>query len=101
MAVAMENFTLTVVDIDTREVVRQLSGHAGVITDLTFSSDCRWLVSVSMDGTGKVWDLPTVRVKFSVAMENFTLTVGRSQTLPVPSILTDTNHLQSEEKVRS
>ena len=39
--------------------MRQLAGHAGVITDLTFSADCRWLVSVSMDGTGKVWDLPT------------------------------------------
>ena len=59
MAVALENFSLRVVDIDTREVVRQMTGHAGVITDLTFSSDCRWLVSVSMDGTGRVWDLPT------------------------------------------
>jgi len=59
MAVAMENFSIRVVDIDTREVVRDLAGHAGVITDLTFSSDSRWLVSVSMDGTGKVWDLPS------------------------------------------
>merc|ERR1711973_119583 len=59
MAVALENFSLRVIDIDTREVVRQMAGHAGVITDLTFSSDCRWLVSVSMDGTGRVWDLPT------------------------------------------
>ena len=59
MAVAMENFSVRVVDIDSREVVRQLAGHAGVITDLAFSADSRWLVTVSLDGTGKVWDLPS------------------------------------------
>ena len=59
MAAAMENFSVRVVDIDSREVVRQLPGHAGVITDLAFSADSRWLVTVSLDGTGKVWDLPS------------------------------------------
>ena len=59
MGVAMEDFTLRVVDIDTRTVVRQFPGHEGVITDLALSSDSRWLVSVSMDGTGRVWDLPS------------------------------------------
>lgn len=59
MAVAMEDFSLRVVDIDTRSVVRQFRGHQGAITDLALSSDSRWLVSVSMDGTGRVWDLPS------------------------------------------
>ena len=59
MAVAMEDFRLMVIDIDTRTVVRKFPGHQGVITDLALSSDSRWLISVSMDGTGRVWDLPS------------------------------------------
>ena len=58
MAIALENFSIRVIDIDTRSVVREFSGHDGFITDMTISGDSRWLVSVSMDGTGKVWDLP-------------------------------------------
>ena len=59
MAVAMEDFTIRVIDIDTRAVVRQFPGHEGFITDMAMSGDSRWLVTVSMDGTGRVWDLPS------------------------------------------
>ena len=59
MAVAMEDFTIRVIDIDTRVVVRQFPGHDGFITDMAMSGDSRWLVTVSMDGTGRVWDLPS------------------------------------------
>ena len=31
------------------------------ITALQISSDCRWLLSASMDGTLRVWDIPTAR----------------------------------------
>jgi len=51
--------TITVVDIDTRTVVREFPGHQAPITDITFSSDSRWLVTASLDCTAKVWDLPT------------------------------------------
>jgi len=59
LALAMEDFTIRVVDIDTRCVVRKFPGHKSSITDIAFSADSRWLVSVSMDKTGRVWDLPT------------------------------------------
>jgi len=59
LALAMEDFSIRVVDIDTRCLVRKFTGHQGIITDVSFSADSRWLVSVSMDCTGKVWDLPT------------------------------------------
>ena len=39
--------------------VRRLPGHSAPITDLAFSPDSRWLVTVSLDSTGRVWDLPT------------------------------------------
>jgi len=59
LALAMEDFTIRVVDIDTRCLVRKFPGHKSSITDIAFSADSRWLVSVSMDKTGRVWDLPT------------------------------------------
>jgi U3 small nucleolar RNA-associated protein 21 len=42
-------------------VVRRFRGHTDRITDLTVSSDCRWLLSASMDGTVRVWDIPDSR----------------------------------------
>ena len=59
LAVAMEDFTVQVVDIDTRTVVRRFPGHDSTITDFCFSSDSRWLVTVSLDSTARVWELPT------------------------------------------
>ena len=59
LAVVMEDFTVKVVDIDTRAVVREFPGHNAAITDLTFSADSRWLVTASLDGTARVWDLPS------------------------------------------
>ena len=59
LALAMEDFTVQVVDIDTRVVVRRFPGHDSTITDFCFSSDSRWLVTVSLDSTARVWELPT------------------------------------------
>lgn len=59
LALAMEDFTVQVVDIDTRMVVRRFPGHDSTITDFCFSSDSRWLVTVSLDSTARVWELPT------------------------------------------
>jgi len=59
VGLAMEDFTILVLDIDTRKVVRRLPGHSASITDFAFSADSRWLVSVSLDSTMRVWDLPT------------------------------------------
>lgn len=42
-------------------IVRRFRGHTDRITDLTVSSDCRWLLSASMDGTVRVWDIPDSR----------------------------------------
>uniref|UniRef100_A0A3Q3B8B9 WD repeat domain 36 n=1 Tax=Kryptolebias marmoratus TaxID=37003 RepID=A0A3Q3B8B9_KRYMA len=58
-AVALDDFTLVVVDIETRRVVRKFAGHHGNITDMTFSPDGRWLVTVAMDCTIRTWDLPS------------------------------------------
>jgi len=59
LAVVLEDFTISLVDIDTRRVVRKFSGHTSAITDCCFSSDSRWLVTVALDSTARVWDLPS------------------------------------------
>ncbi|XP_032426472.1 WD repeat-containing protein 36 [Xiphophorus hellerii] len=59
VAMAMDDFTLAVVDIETRRMVRKFAGHHGNITDMTFSPDGRWLVTTAMDCTIRTWDLPS------------------------------------------
>nr|XP_046230116.1 WD repeat-containing protein 36 [Scatophagus argus] len=59
LALALDDFTLLVVDIETRRVVRKFAGHKGSINDMTFSPDGRWLVTVAMDCTIRTWDLPS------------------------------------------
>ncbi|TMS08353.1 WD repeat-containing protein 36 [Larimichthys crocea] len=59
LALALDDFTLLVVDIETRRVVRKFAGHHGNINDMTFSPDGRWLVTAAMDCTIRTWDLPS------------------------------------------
>ncbi|GLD56882.1 WD repeat-containing protein 36, partial [Lates japonicus] len=58
LALSLDDFTLLVVDIETRRVVRKFAGHHGNINDMTFSPDGRWLVTAAMDCTIRTWDLP-------------------------------------------
>ncbi|XP_062535768.1 WD repeat-containing protein 36 [Armigeres subalbatus] len=59
IAVALEDFTVLIVDIDSRAVVRKFVGHKGSITDACFSPDSRWLLTASRDCSVKVWDIPS------------------------------------------
>jgi U3 small nucleolar RNA-associated protein 21 len=48
------------VDAGVLEVshIQELYGFRDRITALQLSSDCRWLLSASLDGTIRVWDVP-------------------------------------------
>lgn len=59
LCVALENFDINILDLDTRTIVRRFSGHVAEITDACFSPDSRWLITASMDCTIKIWDIPT------------------------------------------
>lgn len=59
LAVGLSDFSVEVVDIVGRKVVRKFEGHDEQLTDLAFSPDARWIVSASLDSTLKVWDVPT------------------------------------------
>lgn len=49
-------------DVETGRLVRQLRGHSDRITDLSISSDGRWLLAASMDAHLRVYDIPSARL---------------------------------------
>lgn len=59
LCVALDNFTVNVLDYETKSIVRKFAGHTARITDVTFSADGRWLITASMDCTIKVYDIPS------------------------------------------
>ncbi|KAL9875081.1 WD repeat-containing protein 36-like [Glossina fuscipes fuscipes] len=59
IAVALNNYTILVIDLATKGIIRKFEGHSAKLNDLTFSPDSRWIISASMDATIKVWDLPS------------------------------------------
>ncbi|KAF5840981.1 quinon protein alcohol dehydrogenase-like superfamily [Dunaliella salina] len=53
---------ITVYDIEANgRLVRRFKGHEDRVTSLQLSADCRWLLSASMDGTLRVWDVPAAQ----------------------------------------
>ncbi|KAK9819682.1 hypothetical protein WJX72_001066 [[Myrmecia] bisecta] len=62
LAVATDDLTIRMYDVEAGRLVRRFSGHKEAITDMVFSADCRWLLSSSMDGTVRVWDIPAAQV---------------------------------------
>ncbi|CAD1475667.1 unnamed protein product, partial [Heterotrigona itama] len=59
IAVALEDFSIILIDIDTRRIVRRFEGHKAQLTDACFSPDSRWLITASMDCTIRTWDIPS------------------------------------------
>lgn len=59
LAVASDDFIISILDIETRKIVRKFSGHQRQITDMAFSPDGRWLITASMDCSIRTWDLPS------------------------------------------
>lgn len=59
VAIALENFDIVLMDLDTRKIVRHFQGHEGRVTDACFNPDSRWLITASMDCTIRTWDIPS------------------------------------------
>ncbi|XP_054002526.1 WD repeat-containing protein 36 [Hylaeus anthracinus] len=59
IAVALEDFSIVLIDLDTRRIVRRFEGHQSRVTDACFNPDSRWLITASMDCTICTWDIPS------------------------------------------
>lgn len=61
ISLALDDFSIILIDLDTRRLVRHFHGHTGHLTDATFNPDARWLVTASMDCTIRTWDIPSAQ----------------------------------------
>lgn len=59
VCIVLDNFTVNILDCDTRTIIRKFSGHTARITDAAFSADSRWLITASMDCSIKIFDIPS------------------------------------------
>uniref|UniRef100_A0A452UMM3 WD repeat domain 36 n=1 Tax=Ursus maritimus TaxID=29073 RepID=A0A452UMM3_URSMA len=80
LGLALDDFSISVLDIETRKIVREFSGHQGQINDLAFSPDGRWLISASMDCSVRTWDLPSGCLIDSFLLDSAPLNVAMSPT---------------------
>ncbi|KAG6438520.1 hypothetical protein O3G_MSEX000035 [Manduca sexta] len=80
LALANEDFTITLIDIDTMNIVRKFEGHTGKINDIAFDSQSRWLVSTSMDCTVCTWDIPSAQLVDIFSLEQPCTSLSMSPT---------------------
>nr|TKS09579.1 transducin family protein [Populus alba] len=61
LATVADDFVIRLFDVVAMRMVRKFEGHTDRITDLCFSEDGKWLLSSSMDGTLRIWDVILAR----------------------------------------
>ncbi|KAK9931602.1 hypothetical protein M0R45_018874 [Rubus argutus] len=61
LAVAADDLIICLFDVVASRMVRQFEGHTDRVTDMCFSEDGKWLLSSSMDGSLRVWDVILAR----------------------------------------
>jgi len=69
MAFSSDDNSIRVVDIDTKNTIREFWGCQDRINDFCFSNDGRWVVAASQDSTLRVWDLPTSHLIDAIRLE--------------------------------
>ncbi|CAL1290506.1 unnamed protein product [Larinioides sclopetarius] len=57
LAVAMDNFKIVLVDIESKRIIREFTDNAGSVCDMSFSADFRWLIAATSDSSIKTWDI--------------------------------------------
>lgn len=80
IALSCDDLAIRVVDTETKNLVRELWGSLGQISDFCFSNDGRWIVAASMDSVIRVWDLPTGHVINAVRMRSPCTALAISET---------------------
>lgn len=80
LCVVLDNFTVNVLDYETKSIVRKFAGHTAQITDAAFSADSRWLITASMDCSIKVYDIPSAYMIDHFQMETACISLTVSPT---------------------
>ncbi|RWR75205.1 U3 small nucleolar RNA-associated protein 21 [Cinnamomum micranthum f. kanehirae] len=61
LATVADDMVLRLFDVVSLRMVRKFEGHTDRITDLCFSEDGKWLLSSSMDGSLRIWNVILAR----------------------------------------
>ncbi|GFP84289.1 U3 small nucleolar RNA-associated protein 21 homolog [Phtheirospermum japonicum] len=61
LATVTDDFVVRLFDVVALRMVRKFEGHSDRVTDVCFSEDGKWLLTSSMDGTVRVWDVILAR----------------------------------------
>lgn len=61
LASVSDDLVIRMFDVVAVKLVRKFEGHVDRITDICFSEDGKWLLSSSMDGTLRIWDVILAR----------------------------------------
>ncbi|XP_021746798.1 U3 small nucleolar RNA-associated protein 21 homolog [Chenopodium quinoa] len=61
LATVADDLVIRIYDVVALRMVRKFEGHNDRVTDLCFSEDGKWLLSSSMDGTLRIWDVILAR----------------------------------------
>ncbi|EEF27972.1 WD-repeat protein, putative [Ricinus communis] len=61
LATVADDLVIRLFDVVALRMVRKFEGHTDRVTDLCFSEDGKWLLSSSMDGTLRIWDVILAR----------------------------------------
>lgn len=80
VALSCDDLAIRVVDTETKNLVRELWGSLGQISDFCFSNDGRWIIAASMDSVIRVWDLPTGHLINAVRMQSPCTALAFSET---------------------
>ena len=77
LAVALSSSEISVVDVETRKVIREFSKLKSKVNDLVFTNDCKWLIAAFEDKSCRVFDLVSaIKVDhflFSSACQSLTI----------------------------
>lgn len=78
IALASDDFSVKIVDLETRNLVRSFEGCKLEITDMCFTSDSRWIIVSSMDNCIRTWDISLGRLidAFAVSSPCLSLTIS-------------------------
>ncbi|CAN4110308.1 unnamed protein product [Withania somnifera] len=61
LATVADDLVIYIFDVIAQRLVRKFEGHTDRITDMCFSEDGKWLLTSSMDGTLRIWDVILAR----------------------------------------
>ncbi|XP_027106936.1 U3 small nucleolar RNA-associated protein 21 homolog isoform X2 [Coffea arabica] len=61
LATVADDLVIRLYDVIALRMVRKFEGHTDRITDMCFSDDGKWLLTSSMDGSLRIWDVILAR----------------------------------------